>query len=60
MKSPASERLRAVIQKLTEAIWTLDQLELLTPELKEEYARIQLARANLMKAVRQSKEEREV
>jgi hypothetical protein len=60
MKSPTSERLRAVIQKLTEAIWNLDQLELLTPELKEEYARIQLARANLMKAVRQSKEEREV
>ena len=60
MKSPSSERLRAVIQKLTEAIWNLDQLELLTPELKEEYARIQLARANLMKAVRQSKEEREV
>lgn len=60
MKSPTSERLRTAIQKLTEAVWNLDQLEPLTPELKEEYARIQLARANLMNIVKQTKEEYEV
>ena len=55
VKSPASERLRTAIQKLTETIWNLDQLGPLTPELKEEYTRIQLARANLMKALQQDK-----
>jgi hypothetical protein len=49
------DKLRNAIQKLTEAIWNLDQLELLTPGLKEEYARIQLARENLMRIVKESK-----
>ena len=56
MKSPTSDRLRAAVQKLTEAVWNLDQLEPLTPELKQEYARIQLARENLMKVIRRTKE----
>ena len=49
-----SIRVRAAIQKLTEAIWNLDQLESFTPELKEEYSRIQCARENLVKLVKQS------
>ena len=57
MQSPVSERLRIAIQKLTEAAWNLDQLEPLTSELKEEYARIQLARANLMKVIRELERE---
>ena len=56
MKSPTSDRLRTAVQKLTEAVWNLDQLEPLTPELKQEYARIQLARENLMKVIRRTKE----
>jgi len=54
MKSSTSDRLRTAVQKLTEAVWNLDQLEPLTPELKQEYARIQLARENLMKVIRQT------
>jgi hypothetical protein len=54
MTSLLLDKLRDAIQKLTEAIWNLDQIELLTPELKEEYARIQLARENLMRIVKES------
>lgn len=45
-------RIRMIIQKLTEAIWNLDQLQPLVPDLKQEYERIQMARENLMKYVR--------
>jgi hypothetical protein len=47
-----NERIRIIVQKLTEAIWNLDQLQPLNEELKEEYARIQLAREHLMKQVK--------
>jgi len=53
--SSHSNHLRAAIQKLTEAIWNLDQLDPLALEVKEEYARIQRARENLMKLVKDSK-----
>ena len=46
------DRLRTAIQKLTEAIWNLDQLECMAPELKEEYASIQRAREKLMALVK--------
>ena len=55
MSSLVLDKLRNAIQKLTEAIWNLDQIEPLTPELKEEYARIRLARENLMRIVKESK-----
>lgn len=44
-------RTRMNIQKLREAIWNLDQLQPLAPDLKQEYERIQMARENLMKHV---------
>jgi len=47
-----NERIRTSIQKLTEAIWNLDQLQPLDKGLGEEYARIQLAREHLMKQVK--------
>jgi len=47
-----NDRIRTAIQKLTEAIWNLDQLQPLNEELKEEYVRIQLARERLMKQVK--------
>jgi hypothetical protein len=47
-----NNRIRMIIQKLTEAIWNLDQLQPLAPDLKQEYERIQTARENLMKYVR--------
>lgn len=53
MTSPNSEtRLRAAIQKLTEAIWNLDQMEFMSPEVKEEYASIQRTREKLMTLVK--------
>jgi hypothetical protein len=55
--SPDSDRIRSAIQKLTEAIWNLEQLDLMALEVKEEYARIQLARKKLMKLVKHSKSE---
>ena len=55
--SPDSVRIRSAIQKLTEAIWNLDQLDPMASEVKEEYARIQLAREKLMKLVKHSKSE---
>ncbi|MGA2789566.1 MAG: hypothetical protein ABSF00_02225 [Candidatus Bathyarchaeia archaeon] len=47
-----NERVRTAIQKLTEAIWNLDQLQPLDKGLQEEYVRIQLARERLMKQVK--------
>jgi hypothetical protein len=55
--SPDSDRIRAAIQKLTEAIWNLDQLEPMAPEVKEEYACIQRAREKLVALVKYSKRE---
>jgi hypothetical protein len=45
------ERIRTAVQKLSEAIWNLDQLQPLERELEEEYRRLQLARGNLLKHV---------
>jgi hypothetical protein len=47
--SSRNDRIRLAIQKLTEAIWNLDQIQPLEQELKEEYVRTQTARENLMK-----------
>lgn len=47
-----NNRIRIAIQKLTEAIWNLDQLQPLDKGLEEEYVRIQLAREHLMKQVK--------
>ncbi len=46
------DRIRIIIQRLTEAIWNLDQLQPLEAGLQVEYERIQTARENLMKLVR--------
>lgn len=48
----SNDRIRITIQKLTEAIWNLDQLQPLEPGLKVEYERIHTARENLMKLAR--------
>jgi hypothetical protein len=55
MSSNSEIRLRAAIQKLTEAIWNLDQIELMAPEVKEEYASIQRTREKLMALVKYPK-----
>jgi hypothetical protein len=55
--SPDSVRIRAAIQKLTEAIWNLDQLDPMASEVKEEYACIQRAREKLVALVKHSKRE---
>ena len=47
-----TDRIRLSVQKLTEAIWNLDQLEPLEPELKVQYSRIQEARAYLIKLIK--------
>jgi hypothetical protein len=47
-----NDRIRIIVQKLTEAIWNLDQLQPLNKGLEEEYVRIQLAREHLMKQVK--------
>jgi hypothetical protein len=47
-----SGRLREAIQRLTEAIWNLDQIETMSPEMKEEYASIQRAREKLVSLVK--------
>ena len=52
-----SDRLRMAIQKLTEAIWNLDQLGSMTPEMKEEYAAIQRAREKLVALVKDPERE---
>ena len=46
-----ADRLHMAIQKLTEAIWNLDQLDSMTPEVKEEYAAIQRTREKLVALV---------
>jgi len=57
MSADSEARLRAAIQKLTEAIWNLDQIEMMTPELKEEYASIQRTREKLIELVKYPKRE---
>ena len=57
MMSNSETRLREAIQKLTEAIWNLDQIEFMAPEVKEEYASIQRTRERLMALVKHSKRE---
>lgn len=57
MSSNSETRLRAAIQKLTEAIWNLDQIEFMASEVKEEYASIQRSRERLMALVKYSKSE---
>ena len=52
--SQKADHLRLAIQKLTEAIWNLDQLVPLKPQLSQEYGRIQKARAGLMKQLKSS------
>ena len=52
-----ADRLRMAIQKLTEAIWNLDQLDSMTPEVKEEYAAIQRTREKLVALVKGPKRE---
>jgi len=47
-----SDHLRLAVQKLTEAIWNLDQLEPLTPELKQQYDSIHTARKRLVKLLK--------
>ena len=47
-----SDRTRTVIQKLTEAIWNLDQLEPLDSDLRAQYELIQAVRQNLMKRIK--------
>ncbi|HUK27630.1 MAG TPA: hypothetical protein VLV31_04335 [Candidatus Acidoferrales bacterium] len=46
------EHLRVSIQKLTEAIWHLDQLGPLESELKVQYSYMQEARAYLMELLK--------
>jgi len=48
MMSSNSDRLRVAIQKLTEAIWNLEQLDSMSPEMKAEYSAIQRVRERLM------------
>ncbi|HUK50819.1 MAG TPA: hypothetical protein VLV18_07265 [Terriglobales bacterium] len=50
--SKRSERIRECVQKLTEAIWNLDQLEPLDPELKAQYSSIQETRRQLMEQLK--------
>ena len=57
MSSNSETRLGAAIQKLTEAIWNLDQIELMSPEVKEEYASIQRTHEKLMTLVKYHKRE---
>jgi len=52
-----SDRIRVAIQKLTEAIWNLDQVDSMSPEVKEEYTAIQRAREKLVALVKDSKRE---
>ena len=47
------DRLRAAVQKITEAIWNLDQLEPLSPELRVQYDGLQAIRGEIMKFVKE-------
>ena len=51
-----ADRIRLSVQKLTEAIWNLDQLEALEPELKFQYTRILEARAYLVRLLKAEEE----
>ena len=53
--SSNSDRFRVAIQKLTEAIWNLDQLDSMSPEVKEEYTVIHRAREKLVALVKNPK-----
>ena len=48
------DRLRAAVQKITEAIWNLDQLEALSPEMRVQYDGLQAIRAEIMKLVKEN------
>jgi hypothetical protein len=50
--SKRSERIQVCVQKLTESIWNLDQLEVLDPELKAQYVAIQETRNRLMQLLK--------
>ena len=47
------DHLRAAVQKITEAIWNLDQLEPLSPELQVQYHGLPAIRAERMKFVKE-------
>jgi len=47
-------RLRAAVQKITEAIWNLDQLEPLSPEMRVQYDGLQAIRAEIMKLLKEN------
>jgi hypothetical protein len=51
-----ADRIRLSVQKLTEAIWNLDQLEPLEPDLKVQYSRIHEARTYLIKLLKDEAE----
>jgi len=50
------DKLRVAIQKLTEAIWNLEQLDSMSPEVKEEYATVQRVRERLVIVLKRRKE----
>ena len=52
--SSNSDRFRVAIQKLTEAIWNLEQLDSMSPEMKAEYSAIQRVRERLMVMLKSS------
>lgn len=54
--SSDSDKLRVAIQRLTEAIWNLEQLSSMSPEVKEEYGSIQRVRERLMVMLKNLKE----
>jgi len=51
-----SDKLRVAIQKLTEAIWNLEQLDSMSTEVKEEYATVQRVRERLVIVLKRRKE----
>jgi len=54
--SQKSDRVRVSIQKLTEAIWNLEQLDSMSSEIKEEYATIIRVREHLVTMLKNLKE----
>jgi len=48
------DRLHAAVQKITEAIWNLDQLEPLSPEMRVQYDGLQAIRAEIMKLLKEN------
>ena len=55
LSSNSETRLNAAVQKLTEALWNLDQIESMAAEVKEEYESIRRTRERLMVLVKHSK-----